>query len=132
MIVSTKGRYALRMMIALAKRERGNAVSLKELAKEEDIPYKYLENMAALLMRANLIEGTRGKTGGYRLVPRPEECTAAQILSVTETSLAAVSCTEKGAAECPKAARCPTLPLWRELDCAVNGVLSRYTLADLL
>lgn len=132
MIVSTKGRYALRMMIALAKRERGQYVSLKELAQEEEIPYKYLENVAALLARANLIEGARGKTGGYRLVPLPAACTAAQILSVTETSIAAVSCTEKGAAVCPKAKRCPTLPLWRELDGAVNDVLSRYTLADLL
>lgn len=131
MIVSTKGRYAIRVMLALA--ERGNEfVSLKEVAADQEIPHKYTESIMTLLVKAGLVEGSRGKNGGYRLSRPPEDYTAAEILKVTETSFSAVSCTESEVNTCPRAARCPTLPMWRALDETVMNFLSGYTLADLL
>ncbi len=129
MIVSAKGRYALRVMIALAAREKSGPVPLKELAAEEEIPHKFLEQIMTELAKAGLVESARGKNGGYLLTRSPEECTAADILRVTETSLAAAECAKDG--DCPRAGTCPTLPMWRALDEAVDDCLKKYSLAEL-
>lgn len=129
MIVSAKGRYALRVMISLAARG-DRTVPLKELAAEEDIPYKFLESIMTELAKAGLVESARGKNGGYRLTRPPEECTAADILKVTESSFAAAECSGKDV-DCPRAQICPTLPMWRALDEAVEELLKKYTLREL-
>ena len=131
MIVSAKGRYALRVMIALAARGGEDPVPLKELARQEEIPYKFLETIMTELVKADLAESARGKNGGYRLTRSPRECTAADVLRVTETSLTAVACTGEDR-ECPRADTCPTLPMWRALDEAVDDALRKYTLDDLV
>lgn len=130
MIISTKGRYAIRIMTALAKSDGYS--SLKEVAERENIPHKYAENIMTALVKAGLVDGVRGKSGGYKLAFAPEEITAADILRVTETSLSAVVCTSTETNPCPRASICPTLPMWKELDAAVNGVLTGYTLAGLI
>ena len=129
MIVSAKGRYALRAMIALAARGGNAPVPLKELAEEEDIPRKFSEQIMTELAKAGLVESVRGKNGGYMLARSPKDCTAADVLRVTETSLAAAECTEKNG--CPRAQICPTLPMWKALDEAMEELLKKYTLADL-
>ena len=128
MIVSTRGRYALRIMTALAKRRE--SASLRELAEEEGVPFKYAESIMRSLVKAGLVESTRGKNGGYRLTGDPKVCTAADVLRVTESSFAAAACTGANA-ECPRAERCPTLPMWRALDGAVDDLLKKYTLDEL-
>lgn len=128
MIVSTRGEYALRLMIALAGRDE--FVSLKEIALENHIPHKYSENIMTALAKAGLVEGSRGKKGGYRLTRAPEEYSVAEILENTELSFAVTSCSKEG--DCPHADTCPTLPIWRALDETVHEFLSRYTLRDLL
>ncbi len=130
MIVSAKGRYALRVMIALAARENSEPVPLKELSAEEEIPHKFLEQIMTELAKAGLVESARGKNGGYLLTRPPEECTAADILRVTESTLAAAECADGG--DCPRAGTCPTLPMWRALDEAMDDFLKKYTLADLV
>ena len=130
MIVSTKGRYALRIMTALARRKE--SASLRELAAEEEVPFKYAEAIMSLLVKAGFVESTRGKNGGYVLTRAPEEYTLAEVLRETESSLAATDCTGKKEADCPRAATCPSLPVWRGLDEVVNSYLSAHTLVDLL
>ncbi len=130
MIVSAKGRYALRVMIALAARGGTKPAPLKELAAEEEIPYKFIEGIMTELVKAGLVESVRGKNGGYRLTRPPEECTAADILRVTESSFAAAECAGKDA-DCPRAQTCPTLPMWRALDEAMEALLKKYTLLEL-
>ncbi len=130
MIVSTKGRYALRIMTALARRKE--SASLRELAAEEEVPFKYAEAIVSLLLRAGFVESTRGKKGGYTLTRAPEAYTLAEVLRETESSLAATDCTGGKEAECPRAATCPSLPVWRALDETVFEFLSRYTLLDLM
>ena len=128
MIISTKGRYALHIMTELAK--EGGSVPLRVLAARQDLPYKYAESIVGLLVKAGFLESRRGKTGGYALARKPEEYTLAEILKTTETSLSATECT--GGGDCPHAATCPTLPVWRALDETVDAFLSRYTLVDLM
>ena len=130
MIISTKGRYALRIMTALARREEN--ASLRELAAEENVPYKYAESIMSMLVKAGFVESTRGKNGGYTLTRAPEAYTLAEVLRETETSLAATDCTGRKEAECPNAATCPSLPVWRALDETVYKFLSGYTLIDLM
>ncbi len=130
MIVSTKGRYALRMMTALARREK--SASLREIAEEENVPIKYAEAIMSLLVKAGFVCSTRGKLGGYTLTRAPEDYTLAEVLIETENSLAATDCTGRKEADCPHAATCPTLPVWRALDETVYDFLSRYTLVDLM
>ncbi len=127
MIVSTKGRYAMRLMLALA--QNGDYVPLKEVAKREEIPYKYAESLTTALVKAGLLEALRGKNGGYRLARAPEEITAADVLAAAEPSLYAVGCLKT---PCPRSDRCPTLSLWRALDDTVTDFLSGYPLSALL
>ena len=131
-MISTRGRYAIRVLLDLAE-HRGEAFTpMKEVARRQEISLKYLEKIMPLLSKANMVEGQHGKGGGYRLKKPPEQYTAAEILRVTEGPLAPVACLEPGAEACPRAARCRTLPLWAGLQQVMEQYLSSYTLADLM
>ncbi len=130
MIISTRGRYALRIMAALATRTE--SASLREIAEGEQIPFKYAESIVRSLVKANLVESKRGKAGGYLLTRAPEEYPLSEVLHAAEESLAATDCTGGKEAACPNAATCPSLPVWRALDETVWEFLSRYTLVDLM
>ena len=115
-MISTRGRYALRMMLDLAQNQGDGYVALRDIAARQEISKKYLEQIIPLLNRVGLLQTTRGVQGGYRLTRRPEEYTVLDILEVTETGLSAVACLEKDAAKCPRSADCMTLPVWQGLD----------------
>ena len=132
MLISTKGRYALRVMIDLAEHQADGYIPLKVIAQRQDISEKYLESIIKLLVKAKLLNGLRGKGGGYQLTKAPEQYTAGSILRMTEESMAPVSCLESGAEACPRAAECRTLPLWKGLDKVINDYLDNFTLADLM
>ena len=132
MMVSTRGRYALRVMIDLAENSDGTYLAMKEVAQRQGISLKYLERILPLLVDGGLVEGLRGKGGGYRLTREPEEYPIGEILRLTEGDLAPVACLEKGARPCERVGSCRTLPLWRELNELVNGFLDGKTLADLI
>lgn len=112
MIISTRGRYALRVMIDLSQQDPESYTPLKEIAARQEISEKYLENILKSLVTQGFILGLRGKGGGYRLTKSPEEYTLASILHATEGSLAAVACLEDHAPECARAGQCPTRPIW--------------------
>ena len=132
MLISTKGRYALRIMIDLAEHQTGEFISLRGIAQRQEISEKYLESIIRMLVKAKVVDSLRGKGGGYRLKKAPEEYTTDSILSLTEESLAPVSCLEEDADACPRAARCKTLSLWRGLDQAIHTYLKSVTIADLM
>ena len=131
MIVSTKGRYALRVMIDLAEHPSEQYTPLKEIAARQGISEKYLENILKALVQHGLLQGLRGKGGGYRLTRRPEQYRVSDILLLTEGSLAPVACLEPGAAACDRLAECRTYELWRGLDQVIRDYLDRITLAEL-
>lgn len=132
MLISTKGRYALRVMIDLAENQADGYIPLKTLAQRQDISEKYLESIIRMLVKEHLVTGLRGKGGGYMLTRKPDGYTAGDILRLTEESLAPVSCLEEGAAPCPRAADCRTLPLWKGLDRVISEYLDRVTLGELM
>lgn len=132
MLISTKGRYALRVMIDLAEHRSEGFISLREIAMRQEISEKYLESIVRMLVKAKIVESLRGKGGGYRLKKAPEEYTTDSILRLTEESLAPVSCLEENADACPRAAQCKTLPLWQGLDRAIHDYLGSVTIADLM
>ena len=132
MIVSTKGRYALRVMVYLALRGTGTHTPLKEIAEEEGISQKYLESIMTILSKAGLVDAVHGKGGGYRLNRSPAEYTVGSILKLTEGSLAAVSCTAQGPAACSRSTCCQTKPMWDKLDKMIDEFFEGVTLADLL
>lgn len=132
MMVSTRGRYALRVMIDLAEHSNGKYMAMKSVAERQEISLKYLEKILRLLVSANLVEGVHGKGGGYRLTRAPQDYSVHEILKLTEGSLAPVACLECGAEECKRAGECRTLPMWTELNRLVNGYLENITLADLM
>ena len=132
MLVSTKGRYALRVMLELAQRPADSYTPLPVIAERQSVSEKYLESIVVLLSRAGLVEGVRGKGGGYRLTRSIDQYSVGEILRLTEGSLAPVACLECGAKPCPRAASCPTLPVWSELDKRISGYLDSVTLADLV
>lgn len=132
MLISTKGRYALRVMIDLAEHQPDGFVPLKVIAARQEISEKYLESIIKLLVKARLLQGLRGKGGGYRLTKAPEQYTAGSILRLTEDSLAPVACLEQDADACPRMAECRTLPLWQGLDKVINDYLDNITLSDLM
>lgn len=132
MLVSTKGRYALRVMIDLAEHQADGFIPLKVIAQRQDISEKYLENIIKLLVKAKLLTGVRGKGGGYRLTKAPAEYTVESILRITEDSMAPVSCLEPGADACPRAAECRTLSMWRGLDRLITQYFEHIVLADLM
>ena len=132
MLISTKGRYALRVMIDLAEHQSEDFIPLKVIAERQEISEKYLESIIKLLVKAKLLNGLRGKGGGYQLTRAPEQYTVGSILRLTEESLAPVACLEDGAASCPRMASCRTLPLWQGLNKVINDYLDNVTLADLV
>ena len=132
MIVSTKGRYALRVMLSFAQRGGDEYIPLKEIAEAEDISQKYLESIMTILSMAGFVDAVHGKGGGYRLNRKPEDYTVGSILKLTEGSLAAVSCTSQGAAACSRTTCCQTLPMWEKLEKMIDEFFEGITLADLL
>lgn len=131
MIVSTKGRYALRVMIDLAEHQAERYVPLKEVAARQDISEKYLENILKVLVQNGFMEGLRGKGGGYRLTRSPDQYTVAEILLLTEGSLAPVSCLTPGAPACERMANCRTYTMWKGLNDLIADYFGKITLADL-
>jgi len=132
MKVSTKGRYALRIMVDLAQHNDGEAVPLSDIAERQEVSAKYLELIVAVLNRAGLVASTRGKAGGYRLTRAPKDYTVGSILKLTEGSMSPVACLTDGACTCSRAGSCVTLPMWEELDRLIDGYLESVTLQDLL
>lgn len=132
MIVSTKGRYALRVMIDLAEHQNAGFIPLKEIALRQDISEKYLESILKALVKENYLQGLRGKGGGYKLTRDPATYTIGSILRITEGSLAPVSCLENDSNGCGRMAYCRTYPMWKELDKLVNDFFDSRTIADLM
>ncbi|MCR2024116.1 RrF2 family transcriptional regulator [Anaerotruncus colihominis] len=131
MMISTKGRYALRVMIDLAEHQGEGYIPLKEIAQRQEISEKYLESILKVLVREHFLIGVRGKGGGYRLSRTPKQYTIGSIIRLTENSLSPVACLDPHALTCPRAAQCRTLPIWKKLDQVVNDFFDSYTLADL-
>lgn len=132
MKISTKGRYAVRLMIDIAQHSNGESISLKDISKRQDISLKYLEQIVNMLAKAGFLKSRRGSQGGYKLLRKPEEYTIGDILRVTEGELAPVSCLESEAETCPREGLCPTIKLWQGLYDAINTYLDSITVADLV
>ena len=132
MMISTRGRYALRVMVDLAERRTTEFVPLKSIAEEQDISEKYLESIVKILVQNGVLEGLRGKGGGYRLRKSPESYTVGSILRLTEVGLAPVACLEEEPMTCPRAGECRTLPMWRKLHKMLNEFFDGITIADLM
>ena len=129
MIVSTKGRYALRVMVGLAMKDTGEYIPLKEIAEEEDISQKYLESIMTTLSKANFVDAVHGKVGGYRLNRPAEDYTVGSILKLTEGNLSPVSCTSQG---CSRPTCCKAMPMWERLEKMIDDFFEGITLADLI
>ena len=132
MMISTRGRYALRVMTDLAEHNTDGYTPLKDIAGRQGISQKYMESIMTLLSKNSFVEGIHGNGGGYRLNRRPEEYKIGDILRLTEGSLAPVACLECGARECERASECRTLPMWSKLDALINDYLDGVTIADLM
>ena len=132
MIVSTKGRYALRVMVHFAIHGKDRYIPLKEISESEGISQKYLETIMTVLSKAGFVDAVHGKGGGYRLNREPKAYTVGSILKLTEGSLAAVSCTTQGPAACSRATCCQTKPMWEKLDAMIDDFFEGITLQDLL
>lgn len=132
MMISTKGRYALRVMIDLAEQQNKEYIPLKEIAKRQNISQKYLESIMAVLSKNNYIEALHGKGGGYRLNREPVDYRVGDILRLTEGSLAPVSCLASPTEVCAYTAECRTLPMWTRLNTIINEYLDGVTIADLM
>ena len=132
MRVSTRGRYALRLMLDLAMNNTGEPVRLKDVAKRQEISEKYLEQIIPLLSRAELLQTSRGYQGGYRLCRAPEDYTVYEILSVAEGGLAPVACLDQPENTCPRAPDCLTLPVWEGLEKTIRDYLRSITLQTIL
>lgn len=131
MMISTKGRYALRVLIDMAEHRTDGYIPLKEIAARQNISEKYLESIVKSLVQAGILTGLRGKGGGYRLGVAPEKCTVGRVLRLTESSLSPVACLEDGAPACDRMDECRTLPMWQGLRDTINQYLDRFTIADL-
>ncbi|HEX3021606.1 MAG TPA: Rrf2 family transcriptional regulator [Lachnospiraceae bacterium] len=132
MKISTKGRYALRLMLDLAMNDTGETVRIKDIAQRQDISDKYLEQIISVLNKAGYVKSLRGPQGGYRLARDPKDYTVGMILRLTEGSLAPVACLDDDVNECNRKDDCVTLQLWEKLYEAIKGVVDNYTLADLV
>lgn len=131
MMISTKGRYALRFLVDVAEHQGDGFVPLKDVAVRQEISEKYLEIVVKELVRGGLLSAMRGKGGGYRLNRPPEEYNVRSILELMEGPLAPVVCLEPGQNACPRSKDCRTLPLWQGLDKVISDYLAQFTLADL-
>ena len=132
MMISSKGPYALRVMIDLAQNQTDGYLPLHEIAVRQQISEKYLESILRILVRSHLLIGLRGKGGGYRLAKPAKEYTIGSILRLTEGDLAPVSCLEGTSEACPRKDICPTFPVWQKLDRLIQNYLDSITLEDLL
>ena len=132
MKISTKGRYALRLMLDLAMDTSGEPVRIKDVAERQGISVKYLEQIVSILAKAGYVRSIRGPQGGYRLAKEPEEYTVGMILRLTEGSLTPVDCAEAEPGTCSREDTCVTRKLWKELDEAIRSVVDKYTLEDLV
>lgn len=132
MMISTKGRYALRLMVDIALHDAESPVRIKDVAIRQQISDKYLEQIVSTLNKAGFVRSMRGPQGGYRLTRDPKEYTVGMILRLIEGSLAPVSCLEGSVNHCPRVNLCPTLALWQKLYDAINDVVDGVTLADLI
>jgi Rrf2 family protein len=132
MMISTKGRYAIRVMSDLAEHDNGEYIPLKEVADRQMISKKYLEGIMTMLSKAGLVSGLHGKGGGYRLVKKPSEYTIGSILKHTESSLAPVACLKCSPVECERAGECRTLPMWTKLDKLIDDFFEGITLEDII
>lgn len=132
MLISTRGRYALRVMIDLAEHWNGNYIPMKDIAGRQEISLKYIERIVPVLTKNNFIEGVHGKGGGYRLCREPLDYRVGDILRLTEGSLAPVSCLECDGKPCERAAECRTLSMWAKLNTMINDYFDGITLADLM
>lgn len=132
MMISTRGRYALRVLIDLAETSKGGYIPMKDVAERQGLSLKYLERIIPMLSKNGVIEGVQGKGGGYRLLKSPSEIKIGDILRLTEGDLAPVSCLEPCAEPCERAASCRTYPLWVEFQQVINNFLDSKTLADII
>lgn len=132
MKISTKGRYALRMLIDLAEHQADGYIALKDIAERQAISKKYLEQIVPVLHRSDILKTNRGYQGGYMLAKTPDKYTVGMILRLTEGSLTPVPCVEQDPGECPRSAFCPTLPVWQGLYQVINEYLDGITLQDIL
>jgi len=132
MMISSRGRYCLRVMTDLAEHQGDGYIPMKDVAARQEISLKYLEKILPVLVKNGIVEGLQGKTGGYRLSRKPEAYTLGEVLRLTEGTLAPVACLDCGTAPCDRAERCKTLPVWTELDRIINSYLDSVTIADLM
>lgn len=132
MKISTKGRYALRMMLDLAEHQGNGYIALKDIAKRQNVSKKYLEQIVPILNKADILNTNRGYQGGYRLARTPDQYTVGDILRITEGSISPVACLDKNPVECERAAECATLPVWQGLYKVITDYLDGITLQDIL
>ena len=132
MKISTKGRYAVRVMLDLALNNTGECIKVKDIASRQDISEKYLEQIIAVLNKAGYVNSVRGAQGGYRLSKDPSDYTVGMILRLTEGSMAPVSCLDESSPECEQCDTCETLEVWKKLYDAINDVIDNVTIADLV
>ncbi len=132
MKISTRGRYALRLMLDLAMNDEGTPIRIRDVAERQGISDKYLEQIISVLNKAGYVKSVRGPQGGYLLRKKPEDYTAGMILRLTEGSLAPVACVEEDAADCERQKGCVTYLLWKKINEAVSGVVDTVTLKDLV
>lgn len=132
MKISTRGRYAIRVLVDMAEHYNGEFIPLKDIVKRQDVSQKYLEGIMLLLSKSGIVDGVHGKGGGYKLKKPPEETTVGEILKATEGTLAPVVCLEDNASVCERAGECRTLGMWKEFYALVNGFFDKKTLKDLM
>ena len=132
MKISTKGRYALRMLIDLAEHQNSGFISLKDIADRQNISKKYLEQIIPIFNKTDMLKTTRGAQGGYMLARSPEKYSVGEILRLTEGSLSPVDCAEQDPVQCDRSADCATLPIWQGLSRLINDYLDGITLQDIL
>ena len=132
MMISTRGRYALRVLVDIAEHDAGGFIPLNDIAQRQEISEKYLEAIVKILVRGGILRGLRGKGGGYALARAPENIRIGDVLRETEGTLAPVACLEDNALPCTRAAECRTLPMWTGLNRVIQDYLDQYTVADLV
>lgn len=132
MKISTKGRYALRMLVDLAMHQKENFITLKDIAKRQEISKKYLEQIVVLLNPLKILQANRGFQGGYKLAVSPKDITVLSILKITEGSITPVSCLENKPNLCERCSECPTLPIWEGLKNVINNYLENITIQDII
>ncbi len=132
MMISTRGRYALRVLIDLAEHKNGSYIPMKEVAERQEISLKYLERILPLLTKSGYVEGVHGKGGGYRLKKGPEDIRVGNVLRLTEGELAPVACLAENADPCERAHECRTLDMWRRFYNLTNDFFDGITIADLM